>query len=299
MNKKTYLFKGIFSLSMAFVIASCGDGNEAEKKEEMKDTTLAVIDSSQKTAPEEDISYTLPSPMQIASIFKKSGLKFYSGITNPADNANKYKASSTAVKALNLGVYSADLSYCILNKQNQDSKNYFKASRTLSSEIGLSKAFEANNVAQRMEKNMAREDSISRILGEIQMQTDNLLEENKQNHISVISFTGAWIESMYIGIQVQMKERNANIAEKLVEQMSIAENIIKALKANAAKEPEINALVDQMNSLNDIYNNFKSIKEIKATDPDVIDPSKVSISTEELLNFNKKVEEIRTSFVKG
>ncbi len=298
MTKKRHLFIGLFSLSIAFFSTSCSDGNETEKREEMKDTVLAA-DSIKKQINDDNISYTLPSPTQIASIFKKSGLKFYNGITHSVESASKYSASSTTIKALNLGVYSADLSYCLLNKQNQDSKNYFKICKQLGSDLGLGKAFEANNIVQRIEKNMGKDDSVTRILAEIQMQTDNILEESKQGHISVISFAGAWIESMYIGMLVQLKEKNTDIASKLVEQMSIAENIMKALKANSGKEPEINMLIGEMSSLNDIYNNFKSIKEIKATDPDFIDPAKVSISLDELLNFSKKVGEIRGRFIKG
>lgn len=297
MTRKTHLFSALSLLSFALILGSCGDSHETEKKEELKDTTAVVVNTPSPM--EDEDSYTLPSPMQIATIFKKSGLKYLPGVTNPADNVNKYKAGSLSVKAINLGVYSADLSFCILNKQTEASKTYFKANRDLAAELGLAKSFETNNLAQRMEQNMAKDDSVIKYLGEIQMQTDNILEENSQIHVGAISFAGAWIECMYIGISVQEKGKNAAVAKELVEQMTIGDNIIKALKAHASKDDGINALVDQLNSLNDIYKNFKSIKEIMATDPDVIDPSKVSVTDEELSKFSKKVIEIRTAFVKG
>ena len=298
--RKIISYKVLFGLSALLVATSCGGGgNGADKKDEIKDTT--VVSEAPKTADEnsETSSYTLPSPMQIATILKKAGLKYYSGLTNPIENSNRYSNGNTVAKTLGLGVYLSDLSYCILNKQNQESKNYFKTCTQLSESIGLAKAFQDNNVPSRMEKNIGNGDSISKILSEIQMESDNVLEENKQSYISVIAFTGAWIESMYIGTQVHAKEKNANVTTNIIEQMGIADNIIKALKASSSKDADVTVLLQDMNALNDIYNNFKSVKEIKQTDPDVIDPAKLTISVDELLSFSQKVSEIRNRIVKG
>ncbi len=296
---KSKLILASLSMGLAFSLVSCGGGNEPEKKEEMRDTATVAADSGKVSTDEDEISYTLPSPMQIANIFKKSGLKYYSGICNKTDEINKYKAGSLTVKALNLGVYSADLMYCSLNKQKQETKNYFKVCKELASELGLSKAFEFDNAAQRMDKNMNNPDSLAAMLVNIQMETDNILNENKQEHISVISFAGAWIESMYIGVKVNAKEKNTDIAAKLIEQMAIADNIIKALKVHATKDADVAGLLKQMTELSDVYNNFKSVKEIKATDPDVIDPAKLNIGITELYSFSQKLDEIRSAITKG
>ncbi|HTA62899.1 MAG TPA: hypothetical protein VK835_10605, partial [Bacteroidia bacterium] len=285
--KKISSYSIVLGLAVLLFTASCGgDNNEAEKKEEIKDTTLVETAKAANENSEASL-YALPSPMQIATILKKAGLKYYSGLTNPTDNASKYKNGNLVVKTLGLGTYLSDLSYCILNKQNQESKNYFKTCSQLSESIGLAKAFQDNNVPRRLEKNMTNGDSVSKILSEIQMESDNVLEENKQSYISVIAFTGAWIESMYIGTQVHIKENNANVTTNIVEQMGIAENIIKALEVNKSQDADVTVLLQDLNALNDIYNNFKSVKEIKATDPDVIDPAKLVISVEELSGFTK------------
>lgn len=297
--KKISSYSVLFGFGALLLITSCGGGTgEVEKKDEIKDTVVAEMPKASSESDEANL-YALPSPMQIATILKKAGLKYYTGLTNPLDNADKYKAGNLVAKTLGLGTYLSDLSYCILNRQNQESKNYFKTCSQLSESIGLAKAFQDNNVPKRMEKNMTNGDSVSKILSEIQMESDNVLEENKQSYISVIAFTGAWIESMYIGTQVHIKEKNANVTTNIVEQMGIAENIIKALEVNKSKDADVTVLLQDMNALNDIYNNFKSVKEIKATDPDVIDPAKLTISVAELDGFTKKVEEIRNRIIKG
>lgn len=298
--KKIFLFNILIGLGVLLFATSCGGGNgEADKKEDMKDTASAVNTTSTSIDKNETNLYSLPSPMQIASILKKAGLKYYAGLTNSTDNLNKYNGSNTVGKTLIMGVYLSDLSYCMLNKKTEEGKKYFKTCTQLSESIGLAKAFQDNDVPQRLEKNMSNEDSVSNIMSEIQMQSDNMLEENQQEYISVIAFSGAWIECMYVGTQVYMKEKNMNVSTNIIEQMGIAENIIKTLKANQSKDADVTELLQDMKTLDDMYNNFKSVKEIKATDPDVIDPAKITISVDELLGFSNKIQEIRGRIIKG
>ncbi|MGZ3866845.1 MAG: hypothetical protein ACXVC6_11885 [Bacteroidia bacterium] len=295
MNKQKHLIAGLLGLSM--LLSSCGGNTDAEKKEELKDTTITT-ETVKAEELNDDVSYSLPSPAQIAQILKKSGLKYFPGITNKTEGIN-YKTGNTSIKALNLGVYSADLSYCVINKQKEESKKYFKVCKELASELGLGQAFDMNQMAKRLESNLDREDSLLNLLSEVQMNSDNLLEESGRTFVSVISFAGAWVESMYIGTQVNVKERNTNLDHRLVEQMAIGENIIKALKANKAKDEGIAAIMEDMKALVDIYNNFTSVKEMKAKDPDVIDADKLDVSIPELFTFSRKIEEVRAKFIKG
>jgi hypothetical protein len=298
--KKIHSFNVILGLGVLLSLNSCGGGNESEKKDDIKDTLVVTETNKEINENNETSLYSLPSPVQIAEIFKKAGLKYFTGITNPVENSNKYSSGNTVTKTLGLGVYLADLSYCILNKQNQESKNYLKTCIQLAESVGLAKAFKSNHVPERIEKNMESQDSIAMILAEIQLRADNLLAENKQGYISVITFTGAWIESMYIGTQVHEKEKNPNVTIHIIEQMGIVENIVKALTVtSASKDVDVSYLLQEMKAIDTMYNNFKSVMEIKISDPDVIDPAKLTISAEELLGFSKKIEEIRNHIVKG
>lgn len=295
MTKQKHLIAGFLGLSL--LLSSCGGNNEAEKKDLIKDTT-ASTETVKAEEPGDDVSYTLPSPAQIAQILKKSGLKYFPGITNKTEGVN-YKTASTSVKALNLGVYSADLSYCVINKQKEESKKYFKVCKELAAELGLGQAFDMNQMAKRLESNLDKEDSLLSLLSEVQMNSDNLLEESGRTFVSVVSFAGAWVESMYIGMQVNVKERNTKLDHRLVEQMAIGENIIKALNANKTKDEGIAPIIEEMKVLVDIYNNFTSVKEMKARDPDVIDADKLDVSIPELFTFSRKIEDVRAKFIKG
>ena len=61
------------------------------------------------------------------------------GISNPVENTKKYFSSTT--RAINLGVYGADLSYATLYNMQQEVINYLNAIRSLSNELNMSKIY--------------------------------------------------------------------------------------------------------------------------------------------------------------
>jgi hypothetical protein len=296
LNKVATPLNHLLAAAVCLSLFSCGSGTTAEQDPNgtSKDSAANAKNMVQN---EEQTSYTLPSPLIIASIFKKAGMSFYPGICNPAENSSKYN-SGKINQALNLGVFSADLSYCALNKQNQDSKSYMKASRDLASQLGLAKVFETDNLANRFENNLGNEDSLGGIIAEMQMQTDMILEEHEQQYISATVFAGAWLESMYIGSKVYEKAKEKNISMRLVEQMAIAGNIIKALHASEKKDAGIAAVITDLNAVREIYDNFPAIKAMVQSQED-IDYSKIKIEEVDLAKLTKKIDEIRSSIVKG
>ncbi|MBS1647719.1 MAG: hypothetical protein JST67_10300 [Bacteroidetes bacterium] len=297
--KKIFLYPSCLLVSFSFFMSSCNGGSPSEKEEEIKDTMSAAPATTSISQNEEETTYTLPSPVQIAAMFSKAGLKYYAGITNATDNSAKFLSSNTATKITVFGFFLSDLSYCVLNKQKEESKKYFKICKQFAENLGLVSVFQSNNIPQRLEKNIEHTDSVLKILSEIQMNSDNTVEENQQEYISVITFAGAWIESMYIGTQVHAKEKNTNVAASITEQMGIAENIVKALKALPSDKADASALIQDINSLDEIYNSFKAVKELKAMGPDAADAAVLRLSIEDLTRFSKKVEAIRERIIKG
>ncbi len=286
-NPKLLVIKGSLFLAASILFISCG--NETPKDENLnvttEDTTFSVETS--------DVSYSLPSPLQIASIFKKSGLKFKAGITSQEKDPGKYTTNLS--KALNLGVYSADLSYTVLNKQSQEAMNYMKLSRQLADNLGMGSVFEEANLSKRFEKNLSNEDSLAYIIAELQMVTDMYLDENDQQQITSIVFSGAWIESMYVGSKVFEKEKDKELNNKLAEQMTILSSIIGALKAQEAKDPNMASLIADLESVKTIYVSLPSVKNATADSDD----KQMTLTDDETAQLTKKIEELRTKFIKG
>lgn len=290
LKKKSFALKGAFFIVASMIIAACGSDNTKEES-----ITTPVEDSVVAEAETEEITYSLPSPLQIANIFKKSGLKYKAGITSELKDPAKYTTNLN--KAINLGVYSADLSYAVLNKQNQEAMTYMKLSRQLADNLGMGSVFDQGNLSKRFEKNLTNEDSLAYIIAELQMVTDMYLDENDQQQVTSIVFSGAWIESMYIASRVFEKGKDKSLNNKLAEQMTILGIIINALKAEEKKDPAITGLIADMVTVKDIYDALPSVKN----NPDASDDleKELTLTDDEVSQLTKKIEALRVKFING
>jgi len=289
-NKKSLILKSALFIATGILLTACG--NETSKEETVNAPAEDTVIASSGT---EELSYSLPSPLQIASIFKKSGLKYKDGITSSQKDPAKYTTNLS--KALNLGVYSADLSYTVLNKQNQEAMTYMKLSRSMADNLGMSSVFEQGNLSKRFEKNLGNEDSLAYIIAELQMVTDMYLDENDQQQITSIVFAGAWIESMYVGSKVYETGKDKSLNNKLTEQMTILESIVGALKSQEKKDAAITGLVVDLENIKTIYDAMPSVMKMAETEQAV--ETEMSLTDDEVNSLTKKIAELRTKFING
>jgi hypothetical protein len=294
MNYK-YLAIPFFALMMALV--SCGSNTEEDNSNETPKglDTLSVVLDSLESSEENEVSYNLPSALQIAYVFKKSGAGFIPNLLNNKSNVSKYNTSNYK-RATNFGVYSADLAYCLFNKKYQESKEYLKACKDMGSYLGLNQAFESDNMAQRFDKNIANEDSVVKIVSNVQLKTDVMFEQNKQKHITVIAFTGAWTESMYIAIEVYAKEKNKKVLASLLEQLLLSETLIKALKSHQNAEQEVTQLITSIEKINAEFNAIASVKSAMEKDEEM-DFNLMPVTDSEFKAIADSVKALRTSMV--
>jgi hypothetical protein len=289
-NKKSLVVKGTMFIVAGMLLIACG--NETPKDESVGNVVKDSVVSEETDA--NAVSYSLPSPLQIASIFKKSGLKYQDGITTTLKDPSKYTTNLS--KSVNLGVYSADLSYCVLNKQNQEAMNFMKLCRQLAESLGMGTVFEQSNLSKRFEKNLGNEDSLAYIIAELQMVTDMYLDENEQPQITAIVFSGAWIESMYLGSKIYEKSKDKSMNTKLTEQMTILGSIVNALKAVQKKDPAIEGLIADVQSIKDIYDELPSVKANPIKEDE---DREITLTDDEVLKLTKRISELRTKFING
>lgn len=284
----------LLKFAALILLASCGGESPDSEKASLADSLPAVTTTTTE-APDDGDDVVLPSSMRIAGIFKRSGLKYIEASLNPLANSKNYKTTYT--KALNLGVYSADMAYCLLNKQYALSKSYLKNSKDIGGELGLNSAFEANNLAKRFESNMnlGKDDSLLHIISDLQLETDVVLEKGNQQHISTIIFTGAWIETLYSASQVY-KSGEQNIVPAIIEQVSLVDNILSVLEKQKANDSNIPVLIE---SLNTIKLDFQNISALKGKDLDEVDYSKTTFDKNEIIKLCEKIDSIRNTIVKG
>lgn len=282
----------------SLILTACNQGTDAQAEKELTDTidsSAAQVDSSQIEAEDSDVSYNLPSALQIAYVFKKSGAAYNASLPNDVKNTSKYDVSNYK-RAANFGVYSADLAYSLFNKKTQESKNYLKACKEVGSFLGLNSAYDGDDAPQRFEKNLSNEDSLIKIVSGIQLKTDLMFEQNKQKHITVLAFVGAWSESMYIANEAYAKEKNKKILTSLLEQLSLSDIVIKALQRYQNAEAEIPVLISEVDKIRVAYGNIPEVKAAFEKDEEV-NFEKVIVSDAEMKTISDLVKGLRKTIV--
>ena len=261
------------------LLYSCGGDNQPPTDES---TTIdsTEVEASNEVATEE-VTYMLPSPLQIVSLFKNAGLEYVGGITNPKENVNNYNSKYN--QKLNFGVYAADMAYTITNNQSQESINYLNALRELSEKIWLTDVINTMGVSERLEKNVGNEDSLVTIMADLQMDLDDYLDENGSSYTGSIIFAGAWIESMYLALNGHSNS-NEKLSTRLSEQDYILENIIGAVK-QANEDHEFDDLVT---SLEQLHMHFEDLNEEKPV-----------LSNEKIETLKASIVELRTNIING
>ncbi len=238
----------------AGILYACGDNQEDETKIEDD----VVVDEI--TAPDynDEVEYVLPSPLQIAELFKNSGLSYIGDLTNTKDRIETYITKKD--QKLNFGVYSADMAYCIMNNQTQESINYLNTLRLLSEKLWMTDILNSMGLSARLEANIGNEDSLTFIMADLQMQLDDYLEENGISNTGSVIFAGAWIETMYLGSRVIESEKNDKLVSRVSEQAVILQNLIASIK-QTDENNDFADLVTDLENINKHFSRFDSESE--------------------------------------
>ena len=179
------------------LITSCNSENSVKTTDKEVANDDEVTHSIEIDIVDHDFEFMPPSPIQIASILKKANMSYEDGLTNKISNADSY--STKFKQTINFGVYACDLAYCVTNDKYEEAGRYLKVAKKMSAKIGLESIFQSDHLVERFEKNIGNQDSIMDILFHVQMMTDDYIQDNDLRDLSVIYFTGAWVEGMNIG----------------------------------------------------------------------------------------------------
>src|SRR6478609_2112119 len=136
-NYKNRFFPRFITLSLlAGFMLACGSTNDDEKEDLIE--TADTIKSTVVNVGGE--LFSVPSPVQTAMLVQKSGVTYDKSVLSSSNKVNTY--STDFARALNLGIYGADLGYVSLYNQTQDALGYLAALKQLSDKLGVSAAFD-------------------------------------------------------------------------------------------------------------------------------------------------------------
>ena len=275
--------------------ASCGgDSGEGTETLDTARTNL-VKNNTQK------VFTTVPSPIEMATLLQKAGAKYDKSILNDIENASKY--SSTASKALNLGVYGADLTYTSVFDQTNESMFFLTASKKLADGLGVSEAFKKETL-DRMQNNVNDKDSMMAIISNSFGDIDSYLQENDRANVSALVIAGGWVEGLYLACKIAKIASNpADIKTRLAEQKLSLNSLLAILNAYSA-DAAVTDVAKDLTALKEVYTNVTvntSNSTVTANESGTFsigaDADKPTLSDEQFEKISAKIIEIRNKIV--
>jgi hypothetical protein len=257
MNRKYSINSGIlfvFILALGFLI-SCKGGKKAPVEEipvTIPQDNAAIMQDIKQA---EKIFDALPSPLESAMLIKSAGAKFDENVLNPVTNVNTYVTSKA--QALNLGVYTCDLSFASLYEQTQLLINYMNAAKKMADGLGILKAIQQEDI-DRLEENINNTEVIMDIVSQTFMNSNSYLEDNDQPATAAMVLVGGWIEGLYISTQlVDMKEFDGNkLVSKIIDQKLSIDILLNLLDRNKGN-PAVDELIQEVAKLKAVFDKIR------------------------------------------
>ncbi len=303
MFKKEILssIKPILFVSFLFLIASCSQGNKGNSNGLAIDSADLEQDIFEDISTAKQIFYSLPSPLESAMLIKSSGATFEEKFLNSTSNTTKYTSNKSL--ALNLGVYTTDLSYASMFDQAQTTITYMDAAKKMADGLGILDAIDKGTI-DRLEENINNRDVILDIISETFMSSTSFLKDNDRQALSSIVMVGGWIEGLYIATQLVGDKPIADnkIVDKVVDQKLSIDMVIKLLEGSKGT-PDIDGIIVEMTDLKASYDKI-TIKSSKI-EPVVDEKTKVTtlksqsssnVTQEVFIELRDKIKNIRTNY---
>lgn len=284
-------------LAIALTFSACGSGDG----DNITNNDTSTVATQEKNEKAQKVFYSIPSPIETTSLLQSAGAKYNAKYLNSIDNVSKY--SSITSKALNLGVYGADLSFTSIFSQTQESMLYLRCTNTIAGSLGISGAFDESTTS-RIEANLENKDSLLGIISDSYWNSDAYLKENGQPGVSALIVAGGWIEGLYIATQIANATKNEMIISRIGEQKLSLDNLIDLLESYKTDNEGITDVLNRLLGLKKIYDGItvQPSETTASTDTakgitTVGNNSSFKLTPEQLKQISAKAAEIRNKII--
>lgn len=296
------IFKSVFNkhflvfATLAGFVVSCGGDKDADEKDDLIEAPDTVKSAVLNVGGE---LFSVPSPIQTALLIQKSGITYDKAVLNVSNRVNTYSTDFT--RALNLGIYGADLGYVSLYNQTQDALGYLASIKQLTDKLGISAAFDGPTM-DRIKNNITNKDSMMVLVGIAYRGSDAYLKENQRTDISSLILTGGWIESMHFSLTAYKTKSTDQIRYRIAEQKQALTSILKILRGYSS--PEVVELTVMLSDLAKVYDGIQFKYNFVEPVTDTVrkltyinSTTEVVVSEEQLKQIGEKLTLIRNKIV--
>ncbi len=244
------------AIIILFYISSCDSGKKPDESKFLEQ--MGSEEGTSKGVSSELIEgflQQIPSPLEISVLLKESGARYNKTYLNDPSNSSKY--NTNYLKALNLGIYGADLGYTNIYEQNQDGIQYLNSINELANGLNIGQFFDIETI-RRLATHSKNLDSLLLITTRNFNDINDHLSEQGRANLSILLLTGGWLEALHISCQVaKANPGNVELKERIGEQKLVLEQILSMFDIVGTEDDYINRLHTKLKELERAFANVE------------------------------------------
>ncbi len=251
MRKFVNLVPVVIVLLSLILVSACSGGC---KKNQDNDSVLTQIKKEQVKEDVAEFVYPLPTAFEVTNMLNRIGASYILSLSNSSENVEKYFTEKS--KALNLGVYSADLSYASTYNQKQIAIDYMNASNKLIEELGFADAID-KELLSKIEKVENNKEKLIELISNTFYDTYEYLNKNDRGPVSLLVISGSYVEALYIATHISEDTYNNVEMIKIIMEQKEPLNKLMGLLKDANSNEDIVDIETSLTKLNTIFSGLE------------------------------------------
>ena len=243
------LYNKLFTITIALILASCSSNTEEAVVNEAASESIQE-ESNNETA-SDNLFYQVPTPNELFAVLKNSNVAYNRENLSDVSNASNYLTKAS--KALNFGVYTADLAYVTSLGQMDDASKFFETVRSLSKDLEIENAVD-EVIMKRLQSNLenSNADSLFYLSNETYYNAYSYLEENDRRDVLGMIVVGGWIEGLNIILNLEPYSEGSEVCQRIADQKLTLENLL--IFTSTIENDQLAEIVGELSGIEEIFN---------------------------------------------
>ena len=303
---KNLIYK-LFTITIALFLASCSSNTEEAVVNEAVSETIQEESNDESAA--DNLFYQVPTPNELFAVLKNSNVAYNRENLSDVSNASNYLTKAS--KALNFGVYTADLAYVTSLGQMDDASKFFETVRSLSKDLEIENAVDEVIMKRLQTLENSNADSLFYLSNETYYNAYSYLEENDRRDVLGMIVVGGWIEGLNIILNLEPYSEGSEVCQRIADQKLTLENLL--IFTSTIENDQLAEIVGELSAIEEIFNyvsddvdDTESSESTEFTSSESADGVMIfgggesnSINEEQFNELKSIVLDLRTSIIEG
>lgn len=293
-------FFNLLSITLFSFLVSCAgsESSDVQVEESVLEVEVEVSED-----PIDDIFYQVPSPNDLFNVLKDADISYNKDILNDLNVVETL--NSKKAKALNFGVFAADLAYVSSLGQIGDASPIFETIRSLSKDLEIENAMN-DVIYSRIQDNLdaSNPDSLFSLSNETYYKAYAYLDNNDRGDVLGMIVVGGWVEGLNIILNCQDYSDSSEVVQRIADQRLTLENLL--VFASRIQNEDLDNIIAELAPVEELFNGLAVTEDSDFTSDESEEGvvvfgggSTVSFTEEDFNNLKSIVAGIRASIVDG